>query len=84
MGKQPAHIKYIIYEQNWYLYAKNYYRFLEIRDNPVIGTIYLKKSILKKEPKKIKVAIEWEKCDKCFITSNAQSGIRVPFFMSHV
>ena len=55
-----------------------------LRDNPVIGTIYLKKSILKKEPKKIKVAIEWEKCDKCFITSNAQSGIRVPFFMSHV
>ncbi|MCL5989678.1 MAG: hypothetical protein M1166_05040 [Candidatus Thermoplasmatota archaeon] len=40
--------------------TKNTYRFQEAGDNPVIGTLYVKKSVFKKEPKKIKVAIEWE------------------------
>jgi hypothetical protein len=40
--------------------TKNTYRFQEIGDMPVIGTLYVKKSLFKKEPKKIKVSIEWE------------------------
>lgn len=40
--------------------TKNTYRFQEAGDIPVIGTLYVKKSLFKKEPKKIKVAIEWD------------------------
>lgn len=40
--------------------TKNTYRFQESGDDPVIGTLYVKKSLFKKEPRKIKVAIEWE------------------------
>jgi hypothetical protein len=40
--------------------TKNTYRFQESGDDPVIGTLYVKKLLFKKEPRKIKVAIEWE------------------------
>ena len=40
--------------------TKNTYRFQESGDDSIIGTLYVKKSLFKKEPKKIKVAIEWE------------------------
>jgi hypothetical protein len=42
--------------------TKNTYRFQEkAYGNPVIGTLYLQKSAFgSKEPKKVKVTVEWE------------------------
>ena len=42
--------------------TKNTYRFQEkASGNPVIGTLYVQKSVFDdKEPKKVKVTVEWE------------------------
>ena len=42
--------------------TKNTYRFQEKSSgNPVIGTLYVQKSLFgQKEPKKVKVTMEWE------------------------
>lgn len=41
--------------------TKNTYRFQEISEGePVIGTLYVKKSLFEREPKGLKVIVEWE------------------------